>query len=88
MWHGSGALIGGLLLQTGTLLASILMIRNSAFSKVTAWAGVVTHGLDWLHILVGFIFPAGGAVLLMVAGPIYLIWFPFWAASIVNSLKQ
>jgi hypothetical protein len=26
LWHGSGALMGGLLMQTGTLLVSIIML--------------------------------------------------------------
>ena len=79
LWHGSGALMGGLLMQTGTLLVSIIMLRSTAFSKLTAWVGVATHGLDLLHILVGFIFPAGGVVLMMIAGPLYLVWFPLLA---------
>ena len=79
LWHGSGALIGGLLLQTAALLASVVMLRSRAFSRLTAWIGVVTHGLDLLHLLVGVFLPAGGGVVLMVAGPLYLIWFPLLA---------
>lgn len=79
MWHGTGAMVGGLLLQTGTLLATLLMLKGSVFGKATAWVGVVTHGLDLLHILVGFFLPAGGAILMMIAGPLYLIWFPLLA---------
>lgn len=79
LWHGSGALMGGLLLQTAALLASVVMLRSRAFSRLTAWIGVVTHGLDLLHLLVGFFLPAGGVVLLMVAGPLYLVWFPLLA---------
>lgn len=79
LWHGSGALMGGLLLQTAALLACVIMLRSRAFSRLTAWIGVVTHGLDLLHLLVGFFLPAGGVVLLMVAGPLYLVWFPLLA---------
>lgn len=79
LWHGSGALMGGLLLQTAALLVSVVMLRGRAFSRPTAWVGVVTHGLDLLHLLVGFFLPAGGVVLLMIAGPLYLAWFPLLA---------
>jgi hypothetical protein len=79
LWHGSGALMGGLLLQTSTLLLSLVMLRSADFSKITAWVGVVMHGLDLLHILVGFFLPAAGVVLMMVAGPLYLVWFPLLA---------
>jgi hypothetical protein len=79
LWHGSGALMGGLLLQTATLLLSVVMLRSAAFSKATAWLGVAMHGLDLLHILVGFVFPVAGALLMIVAGPFYLVWFPLLA---------
>ena len=79
LWHGSGARIGGLLMQTGMLLVSLLMLRSFAFSKLTAWIGVATHGLDLLHILLSFFSPVGGAALMFVAGPLYLVWFPLLA---------
>jgi hypothetical protein len=79
MWHGTGALMGGILMQTSTTLVSIAMLSNSAFRKTTAYVGIVTHGLDLLHILVGFLIPAGGVILMMIAGPLYLIWFPLLA---------
>jgi len=76
LWHSSGARMGGLLMQTALLLLSIAMLQSKIFSNATAWVGVATHGLDLLHILVGFIIPAVGAALMFVAGPMYLIWFP------------
>jgi hypothetical protein len=76
MWHGTGAVMGGLLLQTGMLLASLLMLRGNVFGRATAWVGTVTHGLDLLHIVVIWLFPVGGVVLMVVAGPLYLVWFP------------
>lgn len=79
MWHGSGAYIGGLLGQTGMLLASLLMLKEPAFSKATAWVGITTHGLDLLHILMAIFVPAAGVALLMIAGPLYLVWFPLLA---------
>jgi len=88
MWHGSGALVGGLLMQTATLMLSVVMLRSQAFGKVTAWVGVVTHGLDLLHILVGFFLPAGGVALMMVAGPLYLVWFPLLARDFFRLGKE
>lgn len=79
LWHGSGALMGGLLLQTATLVFSLVMLRCPAFSKVTAWVGVVMHGLDLLHIVAGLFVPEAGVALMMVAGPLYLVWFPLLA---------
>jgi hypothetical protein len=79
LWHGSGALMGGLLLQIGALIVSIVMLQSHDFSKLTAWTGVATHGLDLLRMLTGFFFPAGGIALMMVAGPLYLVWLPLLA---------
>lgn len=76
MWHGTGAKIGGLLLQTGALLISFLMLRSKVFNKSTAITGIATHGLDLTHILVGFFAPSLGNIIMFIAGPLYLIWFP------------
>ena len=76
MWHGSGAKIGGLLLQTGALLISIVMLRSNVFNRSTAITGIATHGLDLAHILIGFFAPAFGNIIMFIAGPLYLIWFP------------
>ena len=79
MWHGTGALMGGILMQIATTLISITMLKSAAFAKSTAYVGIVTHGLDLLHLLVGLLIPAGGVILMMIAGPLYLIWFPLLA---------
>ncbi len=88
MWHGSGALMGGLLLQTAALLASGVMLRSRAFSQWTAWVGILTHGLDWLHMVAGLVFPALGATIMFVAGPLYLVWFPLLARDFCRSPRE
>jgi hypothetical protein len=79
---------GGMLLQTSTLLFSIMMILTAGFSKVTAWLGVVMHGLDLLHVLLGLFLPSVGAVLMIIAGPLYLIWFPLLARDFRRLVKE
>lgn len=79
MWHGTGALIGGLLLQTGGVLISVIMLKSEAFGKTAAWVGIMTHGLDLAHILVWFVAPAVGNIIMYAAGPLYLVWFPIIA---------
>jgi hypothetical protein len=76
MWHGTGARIGGILLQLGALTISIIMLKSKVFNKLTAITGIVTHGLDFLHIIIGFFLPTIGVILMAVAGPLYLLWFP------------
>jgi hypothetical protein len=74
MWHGTGAILGGVLVQCGAVLICCVMLRGGIFSKATAWLGIVMHSLDLLHIVGGFFVPEAGVVLMAIAGPLY----PFW----------
>jgi len=75
IWHSTSAIIGGVLLQCGAVLISIVMLRSNVFSKTTAWLGIVMHGLDLAHIVGGLFLPAAGFALLAIAGPLYPVWF-------------
>jgi hypothetical protein len=79
MWHSSGAMIGGFLVLIAALVVSILMLKSGNFGKGTAYMGILTHGLDLLHIVFMFIFPKVGVFLMAIAGPLYLVWFPLLA---------
>ena len=76
MWHGTGAKIGGILMQLGALIISMIMLKSNVFNKLTAYTGIVTHGLDLAHIIIGFFLPTVGIILMAIAGPLYLLWFP------------
>jgi hypothetical protein len=76
IWHGTGPIVGGILLQTAAILVSVLMLRGTVFSKLTAYIGILTHGLDLAHIIAGLFVPGAGVVLMAIAGPLYLVWFP------------
>jgi hypothetical protein len=76
MWHGTGAIIGGILLQTAAVWVSVLMLRGNVFGKPTAYVGILTHGLDLAHIIAGLLAPKAGFVLMAIGGPLYLVWFP------------
>jgi hypothetical protein len=52
------------------------MLKQTVFNKLTAYTGIVTHGLDLAHILIGFFLPTLGNILMAIAGPLYLLWFP------------
>ncbi len=82
MWHGTGARVGGILMQTGALIISVIMLKGGVFNRFTAYTGIATHGLDLLHILVGFFLPAMGNALMAIAGPLYLLWFPLVASRL------
>ena len=77
IWHGSAALFGGLLLEAGLLWFSALMLRpGSGFPRWLGLVGLATHGLDFLHGPLTLIWSRFGSGLMMVAGPLYLLWFP------------
>ena len=74
MWHGTGAIMGGILGQSGAVLICVVMLRSAVFGKTTAYLGIVMHGLDLAHIVFGLLLPVVGIVLMAVAGPLYPIW--------------
>ncbi|HMD76814.1 MAG TPA: hypothetical protein VKG86_05510 [Terracidiphilus sp.] len=74
IWHGTGAILGGILLQCGAVLICCVMLRGGVFGKATAWLGIVMHSLDLAHIIGGQFLPVSGVVLMAIAGPLYPIW--------------
>lgn len=74
IWHSTAAILGGVLLQCGAVLISVVMLRGSVFGKFTARLGIVMHGLDGAHIVCGLIMPVSGIILMAIAGPLYPIW--------------
>jgi len=73
IWHGTGAYIGGILVQTGAVWISVVMLRG-VFSKVTAYVGIVTHGLDLVHIIFVPFLPKLANLFMIIAG----LGYPFW----------
>jgi hypothetical protein len=76
MWHSTGAIMGAILLQSAAVLISVVMLWSKIFGKLTAYVGILTHGLDLAHIIIGIFLPGVGVILMAIAGPLYLIWFP------------
>lgn len=75
IWHGTGAIMGGVLVQSGAVLISVVMLRSSVFSTTTAYLGILMHGLDLVRIPFGLFLPVSGVVLMAIAGPLYPVWF-------------
>jgi hypothetical protein len=84
IWHGTGPQLGGLLTQTGALVISFLMLKSAVFAKLTAYTGIATHGLDLAHVVLGFLAPQAAVMLMFVAGPLYLLWFPLVARDLLK----
>jgi hypothetical protein len=88
MWHGTGAIIGGILIQFGALVFSILMLPGNVFNKLTAYVGIITHGLDFAHFFFLFLIPPVGVILLAIAGTLYLLWFPLIGVRLIKIGNQ
>jgi hypothetical protein len=66
--------LGGILVQSAAVLISVVMLRGKEFSRTTAYLGIVMHGVDLAHIVLGLFVPSIGVVLMAIAGPLYPIW--------------
>jgi hypothetical protein len=75
MWINTGATISGILIETGAIIFSVLMLKTRVFARATGWVGVLTHGFDLASTLVGLFFARVKDVFTIVAGPLYIVWF-------------
>jgi hypothetical protein len=88
MWHGTGAILGGILIQFGALLFSILMLPGNVFNRLTAYVGIIAHGLDFVHFFFLLLIPPAGVILLAIAGTFYLLWFPLIGVRLLQIGRQ
>lgn len=88
IWHSAGAIVGGILVQCGAVLISVVMLRGNIFTRLTAWLGIVMHALDLAHIVGGLVLPIIGAVLMAIAGPLYPIWLTLVGLRLLKLAKD
>ncbi len=88
VWHGTGSFVGGTLAQIGAVLICIVMLRSGVFGRVTAWLGILMHGLDLAHIVLALPAPTAGFVLMAVAGPLYPVWFFLVGRTLLRVARQ
>ena len=84
MFHGSGAMIGGVLMLVAAVVLSALMLRSEAFGRATAYVGIASHGLDLLRVFLSIFAPLASVWIMAVAGPLYLVWFPLLARDFLR----
>lgn len=54
-------------------------VENGGVQQVDRYSGVVAHGLDLAHIVIGFFAPKAAVIAMAISGPLYLLWFPLVA---------
>jgi hypothetical protein len=84
MWHSTAGFLSGVFMQGGFVFISAVMLGSKAFSKWTAYTGLLSNGLDFLHLFVGLVAPALGSVMLGVGGVFYLFWFVLLGRDLVQ----
>jgi len=82
MWINTGAIIRGVLIETGAIIFSVIMLKTLIFSKATGWVGVLTHGFDLLSTIAGIFYTPVKDIFTMVAGPLYIVWFVLICAGL------
>lgn len=75
MWISTGAKIRGILIETGAVIFSLIMLRTRVFNIITSWVGLLAHGFDLSSEILSIFIPAVKDIFLMVAGPLYIVWF-------------
>ena len=88
IWHGTGAILGGVFLQAAGVLICIVMLRGTVFGRFTAWLGIVMYAADLGHILARLSLPAAGFVLMALAGPLYPVWFFLVGRALARAGRQ
>ncbi len=87
-WNSSAGYMAVILLQGGGVMISLIMLRSRDFSKVTALAGLLGNALDLIqHILHPFT-PSLSAMIQMLMGPFYFVWFPMLARDLFRLQRK
>jgi len=76
IWNATSGFVGGIGLQGGAVVLSLLMLRCRGFSRATAWFGLAANGLDLAQHLLGGVGLHPPGWLMMFAGLAYVPWFP------------
>ncbi|MCP4362814.1 MAG: DUF4386 family protein [Chloroflexi bacterium] len=76
MWNSTAGFLAGIFMQGGFVFISFVMLRSKEFSKGTAYTGILSNGLDLIHVFIMLFAPALATTVLSIGGVFYLIWFP------------
>lgn len=88
MWHTTAGFLAGVFMQGGFVFISFLMLRSRAFGKATAYTGMVSNGLDFIHLFVGLFAPTVAITMLYIGGVFYLFWFPLLGRDLLRLGRQ
>ncbi len=76
LWHSTAGFTCGILLQGGSVLIGVLMLRSSPFSRWTAWLCILANAMDLCQHLLHAVAPGVASVIQMTMGVFYIPFFP------------
>lgn len=88
MWVNTASITRAILIESGAVLFSLIMLKTSVFNKATGWTGILTHGFDLSSVLIGIFFPAIKNIFIMIAGPLYIVWFVLLSIRLIQLGKK
>ncbi len=63
------------MLQGSGVMISLAMIGSGKFRKLTIVSGILGNGIDLIQHVIHPVLPNAAEIILMFAGPFYLIWY-------------
>jgi hypothetical protein len=84
MWASTAAKFRGILIESGAVILSYIMLKTTVFSKINAWVGLVAHGFDLSSEVLSIFIPAIKDIFTTVAGPLYMVWFVMIALRLIK----
>jgi hypothetical protein len=88
MWTSANAKIRGIMIETGAVILSVLMVRSNKFIKSAGIIGILAHGFDLTSEIGSIFYPSVKELFKMVGGPLYLIWFVLMIVCFVKLFRQ
>ena len=76
--------VGFFFMSIGVLIISIVMLQSNAFSKVTAWFGILASVLTFADHISVILVPAIATPLMIASG---LFWIPWWVMVGIGLLR-
>jgi Domain of unknown function (DUF4386) len=73
--HGTGLYMAFILMAVAGLIVSTVMLRSKIFGKVIAYVGILANALQLADFVRLAFVPALGAILIVIAGVLSLIWY-------------
>ena len=84
MWNSTAGFLAGIFMQGGFVFISFVMLRGQEFSNGTAYTGILSNGLDLIHVFLALFAPALAVTLLSIGGVFYLFWFVLLGRDLIK----